>query len=59
MTAPGIPALVFLLVLAVGASLAAGPSGVHSSHHPQEQSGTERAFATVADALARRWRYPR
>jgi hypothetical protein len=58
MTAPALPALALTFVLAVGAALATGPSAHHDSHHPPEMSGTERAFATVAEALVRRWKYP-
>jgi hypothetical protein len=58
-TAPALPALVLAGVLAVAAALATGPTPQHSSHHPAEQSGTERALGRVAAALALRWSYPR
>lgn len=56
---PGIPALAFVLVLAVAAALATGPSARRDSHHPAEMSGAERAFGRVAAALALRLEYPR
>jgi hypothetical protein len=58
-TAPALPALVLAGVLAVAAALATGPTPQHSSHHPAEMSGTERALGRVAAALALRWSYPR
>lgn len=59
MTAPALPALVLAGVIAVAAALATGPTPQHSSHHPAEMSGSERAFGRVAEALALRWSYPR
>lgn len=59
MTAPTLPALALAGVIALAAALASGPTPLHSSHHPAEQSGTERALGRVAAALALRWSYPR
>lgn len=58
MTAPALPALALTLLLGVAASLAE-PGPLHSSHHPQEQSGTMGAIGRVAASLALRWSYPR
>jgi hypothetical protein len=56
--APTLPALVLAGVLALAAALATGPTPQHSSHHPAEMTGTERALGRVAAALALRWSYP-
>jgi hypothetical protein len=58
MNAPALPALALTFVLTVAAALATGPTPQHSSHHPAEMSGTERALGRVAAALALRWNYP-
>jgi hypothetical protein len=59
LNAPALPALALTLVLAVAAAIATGPSEPHDHHHPPEMAGTERAFASVAQALAKKWGYPR
>jgi hypothetical protein len=56
---PALPALALTFVLAAAAALATGPTPQHSSHHPRELAGAERAFATAAAALAQRTGYPR